>query len=160
MIRGRLVSVAVLAALAAGCGSGGSDKAGGRAGAGHSQTLRLHTAAHGGYMALETRQRPRGFARAGFAKTDSLEDGSNSAAGMQDTLCFAAGLPGRQNCRVTLSLKRGTIVAEGVFGEAGGLSGTLPVVGGSGAYSGASGTYEASTPGPAAQVILVRLSLP
>lgn len=157
-------ALAVVAAcvLAGGCGTSKYDKAGGRTAPGSTQTLRLHTAAHGrgGYFRLETRRKPPRFPWAGFAKTDSLADASNERAGFQDTLCLAGGLPGRQNCRVTLSLQRGTIIAEGVFRDGGGLGGTLAVVGGTGAYEGAHGTYQASVPGPNPQAILVHLSLP
>ena len=154
--------VVVMAALGAGCGTTNSDKAGGRAAPGSTLALRLHTAPHGrgGYFPIETKQKPPGFPSAGFAKTDSLDDSSNVAAGYQDTLCVASGVPGRQTCTVTLSLKHGTIVAEGVFTDGGGYGGTLAVVAGTGAYEGARGSYRASVPGPNPQAISVHLLLP
>ena len=157
----RVVAIA-LALVVAGCGSSVSDKAGGRATAGSTQTLRLRTSSHGhgGYFPINTKDKPAGAPFAGFAKTDPLDDASGGSAGSQDTLCVHGGIANRQNCTVTLTLKRGTIVADGVFTDGGGYGGTLAITGGTGVYAGARGTYEASVPGPNPQAILVRLLLP
>jgi hypothetical protein len=153
--------VAAAGALAA-CGSSGSDKAGGRGAAGHTQTLRLHTSANGqgGYFPIETKHKAPSGLSAGFAKTSSIDDQSGVRAGFQDQLCIAGGIEGRADCTLTLSLKRGTIVATGVFTDGGGLGGTLAVTGGTGAYEGARGTYTVSVPGPNGQLVLIHLLLP
>jgi hypothetical protein len=149
---------AVGALLVGGCGGTGSNKAGAATPSGGAQTLHLHTTpGPGGFIPLVHARGGRAPQGAGFAKTEPVADESNARTGMQDTICFDAGVRGRQNCRVTLTLERGTIIAEGIFADGGGLGGTLAVVGGTGAYNGARGTYETSVPGPTPQVILVRL---
>ena len=150
-----------LAAALAGCGSSG-DKAGGRAAAGHTKTLRLHTSASGkgGYFPIETKIKAPSGESAGFSKTSPIDDSSGAHAGFQDQLCIAGGIKGRADCTLTLSLKRGTVVATGIFTAGGGLGGTLAVTGGTGAYEGARGSYQVSVPGPNPQLIVVHLLLP
>ena len=151
--------LALFASLMAGCGSSGSNKAGGGGSQGRQETLRLHSGkGPGNFWPIETKLKAVDGNNAGFTRTDPLDDATGTRAGFQDTLCVAGALRGRTNCQVTLSLKPGTIVAEGIL--SGSYGGTLPVVGGTGTYEGARGTYETTSPGPEPLQIRVHLLLP
>jgi hypothetical protein len=155
-----LASALVLfSSVAAGCGSGGANKAGGGSQARH-ETLRLHTGAGaGGYFPIRTSQKPPGGGRAGFTRTDPLYDSSGARAGAEDVMCLSGGIARRAICSTTLSLTRGTVVAEGVF-TGGSYGGKLAVTGGTGKYEGARGTFETTAPGPEPILIVVHLLLP
>jgi hypothetical protein len=154
---GALVSLAL---LGAGCGSSGGNKAGGGGAIGRNVTLKLHSGGTGGgYSPLETKHHPPGAPWAGFTRTDPLLDSSGAKAGIEDVVCLWGAVKGRVICDVTMSLNRGTVVAHGVF-TGGALGGTLAVTGGSGAYEGARGTYETTSPGPEPLLIQVHLLLP
>lgn len=154
--------MALLASAGAGCGSGSADKAGGRGAAGHVQTLRLHSGGGGpgGYFPLITKLKAPNGENAGWAKTDPVADSSGAGVGFKDEFCVEGGIKGRADCTVTLTLKKGTIVATGVYTDADGVSGKLSVTGGTGAYEGARGTFQDTVPGPNPQLIVVHLLLP
>lgn len=158
ILLGMTSALLAAAALAAGCGSS-SNKSGGGGSAGRTETLRFHSGAGpGNFWPIETKLKAVDGNNAGFTRTDSLADASGARAGFEDTLCVAGALRGRTNCQVTLSLKRGTIVADGVL--SGSYGGSLPVTGGTGSYEGARGTYETTSPGPEPLLIRVHLLLP
>jgi hypothetical protein len=160
--RATATMLVLLVSVWAGCGLSSSDKAGGRGAVGRVETLRLHTGGGGpgGYFPIQGKMKAPSGLDAGFAKTTPLADTSGAHAGYVDQLCISGGIKGRADCTVTVTLKKGTVVATGIFTGGGGIYGKLPVVGGSGAYEGARGTYEDSVPGSNPQLVVLHLLLP
>ncbi|MEY2515376.1 MAG: hypothetical protein QOJ89_2734 [bacterium] len=115
---------------AAGCGASGDDGAG-SATSGTTLTVR---ATQSGFQKIFR-------SRKGFEPGDAFIVSSDLAGGgHKEAYCVISDRPRTDWCAITLVLPRGQISAQGVFVDAPELSGALPLLSGTGAYAGASGS--------------------
>ena len=116
-----------LAALAAGCGGSG------RGDSGDAKTLRLH--------ATQTRLQRIFLSKQGFQPGDAFIATSELAGGgHKEAYCVISARKRTDWCAVTIVRPNGQFSAEGAFTNAPKLSGTIPLLSGSGAYEGARGS--------------------
>ena len=160
---GRAVTATVAAVaavgLAAACGAGESTKSGSVRP--EPRTLRwfLTTSGppnHKGGFAPVFHGREPFLPGDGFTAFDELPGG-----GHEDQYCVVAGHKPRSTfwCRRTFVLAKGQIVAAGEYDDAaeGNNPGTIPVVGGTGAYAGARGTLTSTGGGRRGLTLTIRL---
>lgn len=123
----RLVTALItgVVVLLSGCGSSGSKST-------HETTLRLR-----GTHAEAEQSGSGTFQRGTYSAP--LTDGSGAKAGRADVFCTSTANPSLDLCTATLLLRGGTVAAQGLIGHVDGR-GTLSLDGGTGAYSGASGS--------------------
>jgi hypothetical protein len=82
---------------------------------------------------------PAQFLQLGY--TNALTDRTGRSAGSQQVICATSPRKGVESCLETLVLRGGQIVAQGVLFSGGG---TVPVVGGTGAYESVRGSLRTS----------------
>ena len=138
----RTVAAVAVAGLAAACGAAESTKSGSRQPVPVTLRWFLTTSGppnHTGGFAPVFHGRKPFLPGDGFTAFDSLPGG-----GHEDQYCVVAGQQPRSTfwCRRTFVLPKGQIVVAGEYDDAaeGNNPGTIPVVGGTGAYAGARGT--------------------
>jgi hypothetical protein len=145
----------VLVAVAAGCGSESSDKAGGRAERARGATLELHGRQDGFAPSFNTKGKQ--FVPGDqYAYTNKLTDGSGRRMGDEDVFCALGPRKDVHACVATLRLPKGQLSAQGVI-EANGTGGTLAIVGGTGEYEGARGTLTTTGPTRTGESIVIHL---
>jgi hypothetical protein len=131
-----LAGALVSAALAAGCGSTHSAKSGARA---PSQGT-IHISSRPGGKGAFT---PIFHGREPFLSGDGYIKWGEVPGGFESTYCVIASQHPRRTfwCTRTFVLRKGQIVAAGAYDDApNGDDGTIPIVGGTGAYEGARGS--------------------
>jgi hypothetical protein len=141
--RTALSGLAVVLALAvAGCGGSHQGSV--------SKTLTLH-ARRTSYTLID----PNG---PGLAAGNSFISSSDIAGGgHQDAYCVLSERKGTELCTVTLLLPQGQLSGQGVFVDGPTSSGTIALLSGTGAYSGAIGTLTTSGLAARSESLTVRL---
>jgi hypothetical protein len=123
-------TIAVVLALAvAGCGSSHQGSV--------SKTFTLH-ATRAGYTPIDPNG-PSQVAGSSFISSSDVAGG-----GHQDAYCVLSERRGTELCTVTLLLPRGQLSGQGVFVNWPTSSGTIALLSGTGAYTGAIGTLTTS----------------